>query len=395
MNDLKMMPLMGIDNVRDDAMLMSGGDGPAVWLRDAVNVDISGEGRAVLRRGLRSVSGLRLLDLWHDDLHGDTFGRDADHHLVRVDRIAGTAERLAYAGDAPLSFIPQATRVLIATAEGLMQFNGTVATPYTITTPSAPAASVQPGGSLPAGTYLLAVAWMRGDMESATSAAAVVSVPAAGMLDVVLPLCMDASVDGVRLFMGEQNSGRLLELGTYPIATTSVPVPAASGLLGEPRFRHMDKMPSGRFLAQWQGRLMTAHRNVLRFSEPMAFHIHDPRHGFIQMPQRITFLGPVDGGIWVGQVDHVVFLAGADVREMEMQKKCSAPPVPGSAILVDGSIAKEAGGRPAVAWLARNGHVLGMPDGTLVEPQRDRVQGVTGNSGQTVEVGGKLLSILQ
>src|SRR5690606_41882378 len=104
---------------------------------------------------------------------------------------------------------------------------------------------------------------------------------------------------------------------------------------------------------------------VLSVSEPRALHINDPRHGFVQMPQRITFVAPVDGGLWVGQSDHVAFLAGQDLRDLTLSRKRCAPPVPGSAVVVDGSIAKETGGRQAVAWLSGNGHVLGLPDGTL------------------------------
>ncbi len=395
MKTMAMVPMLGIDNKTDETQLVRGGEAPAVFLRDALNVDISAEGRPSIRKGLRKVSDLQLLDLLHDDLHGDTFGRDADQHLVRVDMATGTADRLHYAGDSPLSLVAQATRVIFATAEGLLAYNGDRAAAFTIQTPPAPMATAETGGALAAGQYGVAVAWLRGDMESATSQVAHIAAPGAGRLRVLLPYCMDPTVDRVRVFVTDPDGSRLQEFGTFPIGTLEADIASVSALLGEPRFRHMDVMPSGLYLALWQGRLVTARRNVLHFSEPMALHINDPRHGFIQMPQRITFVAPVDGGLWVGQVDHVAFLAGQDVRGLTLSRRRCEPPVPGSAVIVDGSIAKEAGGRPAAAWLAGNGHVLGMPDGALIEPRRGRIYGIFGNTGRSITLDSKVMTFVR
>lgn len=395
MGMLKMVPMLGIDNESDETQLARGGEEPAVFLRDANNVDISGEGRPSIRKGLRKLSGERLLDLWHDELHGDTFGRDAEHYLVRVDVRTGTTERLHYAGDAPLSFVAQATRVIVSTAEGLLTYDGVAVTPFTIQTPPAPLVSIEADGSLPAGRYSVAVAWLRGDVESATSPVSAVTVPTNGRLRVTLPYCMDPAVDRARVFMTDPDGARLQEVGTFPVGTLAADIATASGLLGEPRFRHMAPMPAGLYLAQWQGRLISARRNVLHFSEPMALHINDPLHGFVQMPQRITFVAPVDGGVWVGQIDHVAFLAGQDVRSLTLTRKRCERPVPGSAVIVDGSVAKETGGLQAAAWLAGNGHVIGTPDGTLIEPRRGRIRGIFGNAGRSVTLHSKVMTFVR
>ncbi|MGY2498914.1 hypothetical protein, partial [Klebsiella pneumoniae] len=92
------------------------------------------------------------------------------------------------------------------------------------------------------------------------------------------------------------------------------------------------------YLKYWRGRLLIANGNVLRWSEALAYHLHDERHGFVQMPQRITFVQPVDGGIWVGQVDHVAFLAGAEPGALSLSRKASRAPIPGSAILVPAEV---------------------------------------------------------
>ena len=156
-------------------------------------------------------------------------------------------------------------------------------------------------------------------------------------------------------------------------------------------------MPTGLFLAYWRGRLLTARANVLRFSEAMAYHLHDERHGFIQMPQRITFVQPVDGGIWVGQVDHVAFLRGSAPDELVLERKTSRAPVPGSLVELHSDEAGEAagGGRSAVAWLSSVGFAVGTPDGGIIEPQSKRLRGISAAAGSTVVQHGRLTAALR
>ena len=145
-------------------------------------------------------------------------------------------------------------------------------------------------------------------------------------------------------------------------------------------------MPTGQHLGQWRGRLVVAQGRTLRFSEAMAYHVHDPRHGFVQMPQRITFVAPVDGGLWVGQVDHVVFLRGTAPQELVFERKTSRAPVPGSTVALTSDEAGEASGgaRAAVAWLSSIGFAMGTPDGGIIEPQAQRLRAISATAGSTV-----------
>ena len=139
---------------------------------------------------------------------------------------------------------------------------------------------------------------------------------------------------------------------------------------------------------------MTASANVLRFSEALAYHVHDRRHGFVQMPQRITFVQPVDGGIWVGQVDHVAFLQGASLDTLELQAKASKAPVPGSAIKVKAELLGDLaqGGGECAVWLAGNGYVVGTAGGSIAEPMAKVMQGVRAANGASVVFGDRLLT---
>ena len=389
MSDKKfpLSPLAGIDNAsaRDDALIV-GGKEPRVFLRDVVNATIA-QGRASMRPGIRNVSARALRGLWQSPLHGDVFAAEG-MQWVRVSTADWSCQALADIGPGDVHHLVLNGQVLVAGDAGIFCYNGVAAQRFTLDSPAAPMV-VAGAGSLKPGGYGVAVAWLRGTAESPLSGMASCTVPEGGALLVTLPLCLDASVTGVRLYLTRQNGGELLRAGDYPAGTATIELPLLPQLGAPPQFHRMEPMPSGDHLALWRGRLLTARANVLRFSEAMAYHVHDPRHGFVQMPQRITFVAPVDGGIFVGQVNHVAFLRGAAPNEMSLERLASAAPVPGSAAVLPSEEVGEAsqGGKAVVVWLAGNGFVLGTPDGGIIETRAGRLKGIAGARGTSVVFG--------
>ena len=286
-----------------------------------------------------------------------------------------------------------ASMVLAACTSGIYQYDGRAAQHFTLEAPPAPLVDAG-AGSLVAGAYGVGLSWLRGSLESPLSAMTHRSVAQGGALDITLPLCMDATVTGVRLYLTRPDGGELQRGEDYPVSLTQVSIPLLPTLGAPPQFQHMEPMPTGKHFGLWRGRLVSARANVLRFSEALAYHVHDPRHGFLQMPQRITFLAPVDGGLWVGQVDHVAFLSGAAPGELQLIRKTAKAPVPGSVVALDAETAGEmsGGGGAAVAWLADNGYVLGTPDGGVIEKHAKRLRGIAGASATSIVFGNRFLT---
>ena len=385
MKPIPLYPLAGIDNAarRDDA-LQVGGQARRLFLREALNVDISDTGRASLRPGLRKVAALALASLWQSPLHRDVFAVQGSD-WVKVDPLTWSTEALADIGPGPAQHLVLNNVVLAAGADGIFQFDGVKAQRFTLPVPPAPMVTTGAGSLVP-GSYGVALSWLRGPMESPLSAMTHSKVGQGGALAITLPLCMDSTVTGVRLYLTRPDGGELLRGEDYPIALPYVEIPLLPKLGAPPQFQHMEAMPSGKYFGQWRGRLVSARANVLRFSQALAYHVHDPRHDFVLMPQRITFLQPVDGGIWVGQVDHVAFLAGAQPDELRLLRKTAKAPVPGSSLALDAETAGEmsGGGSAVVAWLADNGYVLGTADGGVIEKHATRLRGITGNQGTSI-----------
>ncbi|WP_295978001.1 hypothetical protein [uncultured Variovorax sp.] len=392
MDDISLMPLAGINNVAEDEAMKRGGDSARVYLRDAVNVDITAAGRASVRTGERRVSTVRYRDVWQSPLHRDTFGT-LDGQWVKIDPTNWTHAVLAAVGEGAAHVVLNSL-VCVAGPAGLFTFDGIAARRLTLDTPPAPLLTAG-AGSLEPGTYGAAVAWLRGAQESATSELATVEVGASGALEVALPIWLDPTLTGARLYLTRRDGGELLRAGDWPAGTATIHLPLLPQLGAAAQFRHLSPMPTGQFLAQWRGRLLTARGNVLRWSEALAYHLHNERHGFVQMPQRITFVQPVDAGVWVGQVDHVVFLRGSAPDEFSVERKGGRAPVPGSAVLappdaLGGDLT--AGGTEAAIWLADNGYVVGTAAGALVELQAGVMKGIAARAGTSVVFGRRLLT---
>lgn len=391
--DISLLPMAGINNVAEDAALQRGGDAPKLYVRDAVNVDITESGLPQLRSGVRPVTTAAYRNLWQSPLHGDVFGT-LGHQWVRVDPTIWTHEALATIGEGDVSHEVLNNRVVVSGPAGLFVFDGGSAQRLTFDNAAPPMVAALGGGSLAAGTYGAAAAWLRGDLESQTSEATFVEVGEGGLLRVAFPLCMDPSVTGVRLYLTRQDGGELARAGDYPANAAPVDVPLLPELGRPAQFRNLSPMPAGAFLRYWRGRLLTARLNVLRWSEAMGYHLHDERHGFLQMPQRITFIEPVEGGIWIGQVDHVAFLEGTTPEGFSVRRLASRAPVPRSSIRLPAEAVGAAaeGGREVAVWLAENGYVLGTASGTMLELQAGTLKGITSLYGSSVLAGRRIIT---
>lgn len=389
----KIPALLGINNVKEDAALEIKGDSPGLFVRDAVNINFTDSGRAELAQEMQRQSSKAIRDLWQSPLHKECFAA-LDNQWVKVNPDTWDTEPLGECGQGPLFHIVLNNAVCMACDEGLFTYDGQNAKRLTIDTPARPQATQATGYSLDQGDYSFATSWVANGLESALS-----EIEKAKLLDksgvqLQLPMCLDSNVTHVRIYMSDPGGGELRQSFELPIDTMSVDIPALPELGRAATFQYLSPMKSGDFLRLWRGRLWVVRSNVLYFSEAMAYHLTDERYNFIQFPQRIRFIEPVDGGIWVGQADHVVFLRGQDMRNMVIEQKASRAPVYASSALLHSDMVKSLsqGGAWCAVWLAENGFVAGTAEGQLVELQSESIKGITAQSCQLVGFGDRLVA---
>lgn len=381
------MPCRGIDNTSEDAALVQGGNEPFVFVRDAINVNITKSGKIDVLASGGKVTSDQYQYLWQSPIHKDTFGL-LNGWWVKINTTDWSGEQLAYIGDGALWHTLINNKVCVAGRHGIYTYDGNKAVPIAIDTPPAPIAIGDTDNTLQ--TRSIAISWLRGTTESALSD----FVTAGAVVDVTLPMVTDPTVTAVNIYATKLGGTDMQLAGKVSTSDTSFSITDDHKLGRAAPFKHLSPMPTGKYLCYWRGRLVTATANTIRFSEALTYHLHDERHGFIQTSQRITFLQPVEGGLWVGQVDHVLFVQGSSLDDMTVSIKSAKAPIPDSAVQIQSNDIGEVseGGSLVTVWLASNGYVAGSSQGQIVEYQAGRISNLSAHSGTTVRFDRRLVT---
>lgn len=388
----RLTPLLGMDNVSDDESMSSFGKKPFVKLRDAVNVNITSAGRMELRDTGTVVTEIPYKNLWCSPLHGDTFGT-LNGELVKIDTSNWSHVALNIQVQGTVNYLVVNNFIVISDATALYKYDGLSVEKLTIGTPPTPMLNAV-DGSLFEGTYNLAISWSKNGRESALSN--IMTFEGEGGIRLVLPYNYGGDADQVTIYMTERNGSELLKVVTLPVITATFTINSDKGLTRAAQFQNLSPMRTGKFLKLWRGRLLTADKNMLYFSQALNFHLCDERYDFIALPQRVTFVEPVESGIWVGQSNSVVFLSGSDVRDLRLVQTGAKAPVPGTALRVNSDLLGEAAaGLESAVWLAENGYCIGTPTGNLIEAHANTLKGITAKGGQSVRVDDRIVTVLQ
>jgi len=388
----RLTPLLGMDNVSDDESMSNFGKTPFVKLRDAVNVNITSAGRMELRDTGAVVTETPYKNLWCSPLHGDTFGT-LNGELVKIDTSNWSHVALNIELKGSVNYLVVNNFIIISDALALYKYDGAGVIKLTIGTPPPPMARLSTGALLD-GTYTVAIAWSKDGRESGLSSS--LSLNVEGGIELILPYNYSEDADQVVIYMTERNGSELLKVGAVTVNTATFNISSDKDLTRAAQFQNLSPMRTGKFLKLWRGRLLTADKNMLYFSQALNFHLCDERYDYIALPQRVTFVEPVESGVWVGQSNSVVFLSGNDVRDLRLVQTGAKAPVPGTALRVNSDLLGEAAaGLESVLWLAENGYCVGTPSGNLVEAHANTLKGITAKGGQSVRFDDRIVTVLQ
>lgn len=398
MQSSNIFPILGMNTVGDTIRQQGS------FVRLANHLNINPNGTIELRAGKKKVTDKTIQYLWQSPLHKDTFGL-YDGYWCLVNPSDWTVNKLVKIGNGPLCHTLVNNRVVVAGQNGLYDYDGKKATKLTIPTPPPPmvqgATQKQEfgnplegldGSTHKARTRVLAISYLVGQKEGGLSD--VVKIDA-DTVEMTLPAVFDEWVTDVNIYSTEQGGSELKLVATVPKDTIQYTFDTGVSLGKPAKTQHLDPMPTGNYLSLWRGRLLVAKSNVLYFSQALNYHLIDERFDYIALPQSITFLEVVEGGIWVGQSEGVAFLSGTHLDEMSITHKAVQAPIAGSSTLIKADKAGElAGGGSFVAlWLAQNGYCIGTSDGQVVEYHAGLLDGITGK-GNTAFVGQRVVSVL-
>ena len=156
----------------------------------------------------------------------------------------------------------------------------------------------------------------------------------------------------------------------------------------------MQPLPGGQWVEYWNGRLVVANGAQLVFSEPLRFGAYNPLTGYIQYPSRIEWVAALEGGIYVGLRDKVMFLAGSSLSELS-QIEVAGKSAPGMALVVSSElISQEVAAGPRVAvFFTSTGFAVGQANGQVIYPQQETMRDLPLFRGKLVQDGSRIFAV--
>lgn len=376
-NERKIGPWpVGLDNVAPQGGADVDRYGRFVAAREALNVDFDVDGWPSSRVG-------RVLGLAGQNMHSGwscSMGAFAmDGSMLCRATTNGTTVTLTPAidmGSAERVYYAELNGTIIASNKtSIVEIGPTWARPLGVDDGFAPHVVSAAGGGLPAGRYGVAISYVRNGREGALSSICTAEVADGGglqMTGITAPL----GIDLIRVYRTNRG-GDVLYVATElsPFATTAM---IGNGPLGrEGPNERLTRMVPGDHLAVWHGRALLARGRNLYFSHPLLYHLCSRRHSFVQAPRRITMIVAVEGGVFIGQPDGVLFLSGDGPKQWRMIRQGTHAPIAGAYGSINGSDLTgeyQLGGQQCAIWLTRAGYAIGAPQGGVIEAQSDRIE---------------------
>lgn len=387
----------GVNQVAPDDDLPTDDNGSPVALREAVNVDLVGPRKRPRRRhgytqrmpgrchSPGCLPATPVGDVLLQVLDGDLVAFNTALAPLGTLRAGIGPNRVTYAevnGDLYWSNGLQMRRIR---GEDLAD------TPAWIDAPGVPDADAYPDGGLAAGTYRVAMTWLDGEGREG-GAVGVVEVDlqaGQGIRVHAIPLAPESAAHG-RIYVSMPDGEELYAAMDVLPGTSQVLLGVGAGEGGkalETLWRQ--PLPPCEILRFWNGVLLGASRNLLVWSDPLRFGLttHD---NYLRVGADITLLEPLGeggegAGCWIADHKRTYWMAGRKPSEWRRVIRYDHPAVPGTSILVKGTVLGLETTEPVAFWLAANGvFCAGLPGGTVVPLTEGRLALAEGEVGASL-----------
>ena len=345
------------------------------------NIDISRGLRARRRPGYSQVLDSPVDAVWGDDASA-LFVSDGE--LYRFD---GVMAALLGSVQGEVTYLHAVSlplgRIVWTTGNDVGVVLGSEFRALGIPDPPDPTITVEAtGGGLREGLYTISVTLTRDGFEEGGASPVYPVVVPAGASITVLPTAVAgyktnvyistpdgsqsyliATVDGGQSFTISSNAMR--SLGT-PLMTRGH---------GVPPFPPSTVAVSG-------GRLLYAMGPTLWYSSPFNYELFDLRSGFIQFPEDITVIAPVDNGVFVATSQRHIYLEGPDIASARWRERASYGAPLCQPVMIESDEHGLEGVPSRVAlWTSKQGFVGASENGVLFNLSQGKVRFAPGLDG--------------
>lgn len=340
-------------------------------LRDARNVVVDAAGEVVSRPTPELLDAGVYLALYAagDELHAVTGSEWFVFNGAAVTKVADTS----------------ATRAAFAVApEGVVLYTDTGYWLYAagavrrVDIPKLPAPLLQEiDGVLLPGAYKVAVAAIDpSGVDGPISWSSRIDLPRGGGIRVI------TAATPVRVYLSHANGAELW----YATGGSGVVDVRVADYGRQAAEQEEDTLPFAEYAAVYQGRLWALSGGALFFSQAYRYGVMSAYSGFMVLPGTSSGLAALDGPLFIGTSAGAFVLTSSDTERAELVHAHAAPVVPGSMVTLPGEalrgVLDEPPQKPVACWFTGAGHVVGLPDGTVVplSPGRLALLPATGRS---------------
>lgn len=165
----------------------------------------------------------------------------------------------------------------------------------------------------------------------------------------------------------------------------------ASYELDAPTGEFKYRMRPGKYLATFRGRLYAADDKTVWYSDAMAPQQTDIRRNFIQVPDEVTLLGPVDDGLYIATSKKTYFLSGRTPTEFMLAEVADYGAIPGTGSYVEHTLfsAGRIDSNSVLLWASPKGICVGLNGGVSRNLTENRYTMPSGDRGAGVFVRGE------
>ena len=348
----------GINNVAKETAL------PETALRDALNADLDNAGKPRRRVGRTKVYTGTDVHSLHGAVCGAVFVEGSELKSLLPDNTASSIgdlvsnSRVDYETLNERTYLTNGFEVWYLDKDANLTLNGT----------AHPEGQPIPGfsslvGSLESGRYLLAVTFVGADGEESGATLAIEVTTSQRGAITLSSIPQNSEATHVRIYCTEPGGQVLREFAEIPMGTTSYVITrTVQGRVLETQF--MRRLPPGRIIREYNGRLYTADGDTLYYSEALRYGLYAPANNFIRFAEPVTIVQPVVNGMFVVS-DKTYFLSGDNPKEFRQIVVSDQKGIFGTGQTFRGSVFDPELVGDVAYWYSPVGAMLGLPGGVL------------------------------
>lgn len=305
------------------------------YLKKVENVDIDKAGGIKKRKGYALIDSGNYKSLWSSKNNLGTYALK-DNNLIQLTSNFSSVTLRSGIGTEAISFEEIDDKVYYSS----INYHGVIengierdwGTPKTNFSPTL----TQTNGSLSEGSYMVAITYVKSNgLESGVSTFSTITISDNKGISLYIPTNSDPDVIYARVYCSTQN-GNTLYFSQIGLLNTTVTITSQSNLINPLKTFGLDAPPLGHIIKYYRGRMFIAQDNILWFSEPYQYEHFNLSSNYIEFPDRIREVMPVEDGIWIGS-DRLYYLSGEDALSFKRSTKEEIKVVEGTAHKVSGS----------------------------------------------------------